>query len=416
MKKKEITAISPEMACNIILRDITPLGDETIMISEGYGRILASDIVSDINIPPFDNSAMDGYALKAASTTGASQLTPVTLSVEGEVQAGGAVFNGDLSSGKAIRIMTGAPVPAQADAVLQVEDTAESDNVVSIFRETRPGDNIRRAGEDIALGQTILRKGDRLNSADIGLLASLNRKSVQVFRAPHVAIISTGDEISDLGEELKPGQIRNSNAYTLQSEIRKYNAVPHFIGIARDTIADTREKFLKAAEFDVIISTGGVSMGKYDYVADVMNDINIEILIHSISMKPGKPCVFGKLGNKLFFGLPGNPVSTMISFIEFVRPALLRLMGASVINKPVVPAVLDEEIRKKPERTHFIRGFFYMKDGAIHVTTTGPQGSGILRSMHEANCLIILPADTSRAAKGSTVSIQLINHDEVPWA
>jgi molybdopterin molybdotransferase len=416
MNKKETTAISPEMACEIILKDITPLGDETITISEGYGRILASDIVSDINIPPFDNSAMDGYALTAASTTGASESTPVTLSVEGEVQAGGVVFNGNLSSGKAIRIMTGAPVPAKADAVTQVEYTAESDNIVSIFRETRPGDNIRRAGEDIALGQTILRRGDRLNSADIGLLASLNRKSVQVFRTPHVAIISTGDEIADPGEELKPGQIRNSNAYTLQSEIRKYNAVPHYIGIARDTVADTREKFLKASGFDVIISTGGVSMGKYDYVADVMKDINIEILIHSISMKPGKPCVFGKLGNKLFFGLPGNPVSTMISFIQFVRPALLRLMGASVISKPVVRAVLDEEIRKKPERTHFIRGFFYVKEEAVHVTTTGPQGSGILRSMHEANCLIILPADMSLAAKGSTVSIQLINHDEVPWA
>lgn len=416
MKKNETRAISPEMACDMILKDIQPLGHETITISEGYGRILASDIISDINIPPFDNSAMDGYALQAASTKSASRANPAALSVEGEVQAGGVIFDGNLSGNRAIRIMTGAPVPEQADAVIPVEDTSEENNVVSIYRQISEGENIRRAGEDISLGQTVLKAGDRLNSADIGLLASLNIASITVYRRPHVAVISTGDEISDLGDDLKPGQIRNSNAYTLQSEISKYNGVPHYIGIARDTIAHTREKFLKASEYDVIISTGGVSMGKYDYVADVMKDMGIEILIHSISMKPGKPCVFGKLGNKLFFGLPGNPVSTMISFIEFVRPALLRLMGASVINKPVVQAVLDEEIKKKPERTHFIRGFFYMKEGTIHVTTTGPQGSGILRSMHEANCLIILPAHISLAEKGSLVSIQLINHEEVPWA
>lgn len=414
--EKTVTAISPEAACDIILRGITPLGSEMITATEGYGRILSADIVSDVNTPPFDNSAMDGYALKASSTAGASKSNPVTLSVAGEVQAGGAVFNGGLPDGKAIRIMTGAPVPVEADAVIQVEDTAEDNNAVSIFREVYAGENIRCAGEDIALGATVLRAGDRLNSADVGLLASLNRKTIQVFRRPRVGVISTGDEISDIGDDLKPGQIRNSNAYTLQSEIRKYSAIPHYIGIARDNIADTKEKFLKAAEYDVIISTGGVSMGKYDYVAEVMKDIGIEILIHSISMKPGKPCIFGKLGNKLFFGLPGNPVSTMISFIEFVRPALLRLMGATVINKPVVRAVLDEEIKKKQGRTHFIRGFFYAKDGMLHVTTTGPQGSGILRSMHEANCLIILPAGMSVAEKGTSVSIQLIEHDEVPWA
>ncbi len=414
MTKKTYTpSVDPESALRMILEKTAPLGEEEVPLLNALGRIVAADIVSDANIPPASNSAMDGYALHARDTAFATHDTPASLAIAGEIRAGGDSFSGEVLPSHCVRIMTGAPIPEGADAVIPVEDTAESGGKVLVYRKIVSGENIRNAGEDIATGQTVIHKGDRLSPAAIGLLASLNRSTVPVYRRPSVAIISTGDEILDVGEPGPPGRIRNSNAYTLMSEVKKYGAVPYYIGIARDTIEDTRAKFTEAFKHDVVISTGGVSMGKYDHVAEVMRGLNIEIFIETIKMKPGKPCIFGARGNQLFFGLPGNPVSTMVSFIQFVRPAILKLMGATRIRKPLVYAVTEEELSKKPDRTHYIRGFFYARDGEIHVTSTGPQGSGILRSMHEANCLIILPEGVSRVSAGDRVIIQLIGHEEI---
>ena len=408
-----IVSLKVEDALQRILGSISPLNVEDVSIFNAAGRVLYHDIISDIIIPPLDNSAMDGYAIIADDLTGASRENPVQIPVIGEVQAGGDYMCQRVSRKSAIRIMTGAPIPEGADAVIMFEDTKEIGGDVYVFRGVRRGENIRLAGEDITKGQVILSRSDRLSSADIGLLASLNYKSIGVYKRPEVAIISTGDEIVDVGEDIRPGQIRNSNAYTLYSEVKKYSAIPIYMGIARDTIEDTMDIVKRALECDVVITTGGVSMGKYDFVKDVMLKLGIEILFEKIMMKPGRPCVFGRKGHTIIFGLPGNPVSTMISFIQFVRPAILRLMGAKKIEKPLIKAVLKEDLKKKGERAHYIRANFTIENGEFYVSTTGPQGSGILRSMSEANCLIILPIGIERVNAGESVPVQLIYHEEV---
>jgi molybdopterin molybdotransferase len=413
MNGNKETMVTVEEAIERILGSIEPLQAETVSILDATGRVLYEDVVSHFNVPPLDNSAMDGYAIIAENTAHASKEDPVAMTVVDEIKAGGDFKAASVKANTAIRIMTGAPIPDGADSVIEIENTREDGDKVLIFNRVKKGDNIRYAGEDIKKGSIVLNRGDRLKSSDIGLLASLNIDAIQVYSRPRVAIVSTGDEIVGVGEEIKAGQIRNSSYYTLYSEIKKYNSIPEYLGIARDTKDDVRDKLLKALEYDAVITTGGVSMGKYDFIKDAITDLGMEILIEKIKMKPGKPCIFGKKGNKLFFGLPGNPVSTLVSFIQFVRPALLRLMGSKKIDKPLINAVLEGEIRKKPERKHFVRGYFTIRDGNFYVNTTGPQGSGILRSMSIANCLIIIPIGVERVKDGDVVTIQLINHGEV---
>jgi molybdopterin molybdotransferase len=407
--------VSVETALQIMLDSITTVGHERVHLLEAAGRILYEDIRSDINIPPFDNSAMDGYAVRSTDTKGSTATTPVPFMVAGEIQAGGGLKDRILAKGTAIRIMTGAPVPEGADAVIPVEFTVEDGHRgrMLAYKELKTHENIRCAGEDVTAGQTVLKRGDALKSADIGLLAALNKKEISIFKKPAVAIISTGDEIVEVGEEMDSGKIRNTNAYTLIAEVRKYNGDPRYLGIARDTLTTTRGKFEEALQADVVISTGGVSMGKYDLVKQVLEELGVDVKIEKIRMKPGKPMIFGVRGRTLYFGLPGNPVSTMVSFIEFVRPVLLRLGGARLIDKPEIRAKLEHDIRKSSERKEFIRARFSIIDGSFHVTATGPQGSGILRSMSLANCLIVIPEDVAEYKKGDFVIVQLINHEEI---
>lgn len=402
-----------DQALSLIIEKASLMPEESISLIESTGRILSENIVADINIPAFDNSAMDGYAVRYEETSGASRENPSTFTITGEIQAGKEKMPPGPGPGEAVRIMTGAPVPEGADAVVPVEDTAEEENRLSVFKKLKLHENVRFAGEDISTGDTVLEPGRRISSADIGLLASLNRKKISVYRKPTVAIIATGDEIVEPGDEIRKGQIRNSNAYTLYSEAQKYAATPEYLGIARDSKAETRELFKKALSYDVIITTGGVSMGKYDFVKEVMADLGVEILIEKIRMKPGKPVVFGIQGKTLFFGLPGNPVSTMIAFLQFVRPALLKKSGSTHLEKPELLATLKETIKKKPGRRHYVRGFFSIESGRLLVTSTGPQGSGILRSMSDANCLIVVPEEVERLEEGQEVMIQLINHQEI---
>jgi molybdopterin molybdotransferase len=407
------TMISVDEAIAIILGAVRETGEEVVDILEAQGRILYRDIVATDDIPLLDNSAMDGFALRSETTTGATAEQPAQLRVVGEVQAG-AFYHGEPVAGNAaVRIMTGAPVPPGADVVVPVEDTDETDSLVRLYRPFKKGENIRLAGEDIRAGSIVLEKGRRLRPADIGLLASVDCTGVPVYRRPRVAIISTGDELAEPGRPLLHGQIRNSSAYALSAEVQKYNAVPRYLGIARDTFDDTLDKFRSAFECDIVITTGGVSMGKYDYVKSVMAEMGVEIAVQKILMKPGKPLVFGTLKGKLFFGLPGNPVSSLVSFVQFVRPAILKTMGARVIDKPVLDAIIDDEINKKEGRRHFVRGFFSIQDGELHVSTTGPQGSGILSSMSHANCFILLREGQTVYRKSERVPVQLIYHEEV---
>jgi molybdopterin molybdotransferase len=409
---KDLT-VSFDEAQRIILDSIRPLGSENVSIMEACNRVLYEDIISDIMLPPLDDSAMDGYAVIAADTKGASKGAPVRLKVTGEIQAGASNAGKQVSKGTAIRIMTGAPVPEGADSIVKFEDTEEDDGYVRIFREATRHENYRFAGESIKRGDSVLQKGDRLNSADVGILASLNYGSVKVYRRPTVSIISTGDELADIGETIQVGQIRNVNAYTLYSEVKKCSIRPEYLGIAKDTPEATKEILLNALRSDVVISTGGVSMGKYDFVKEIYAELDIEVQFEWVKVKPGRPCTFGKKGHKLIFGLPGNPVSTLTSFIQFVRPALLRLMGATRTKKPVVNAFLEEDVNKKPGKVHLLRGYFTIRDNEFHVSTTGNQKSSVLRSMSDANCLIIIPENVTRVSAGEKVAIQLIDHEEI---
>ena len=406
--------ISLEEAQNVILSSIIPLGCESIPILEAFNRVLYEDIVSDIMIPPEDDSAMDGYAVIADDTLGASVNSPVKLKITGEVQSGGSITGKKVLKGTAIRIMTGAQMPEGADAVVKSEDTEEEeDDHVKIYQQIGKYKNYRFQGESIKKGDIVLYKGDRLGSAGVGILASLNCKTVKVYKQPTVSIISTGDEIADPGEEIRVGQVRNTNAYTVYSEVKKYGGLPVYLGIAKDTMQDMKEIFARALTSDVVISTGGVSMGRYDFVKDVFRDLDIGLQFEWIKVKPGKPFVFGRKDNKLIFGLPGNPVSALTSFIQFVRPALLRLMGAKKITKPIVNAVIEEDLSKKPRVKNLVRGYFSIKDNEFHVSTTGNQGSSVIRSMNEANCLIIIPEGVTEVKAGEKVAIQLILHDDI---
>jgi molybdopterin molybdotransferase len=405
--------VSVEEAQKIILGAVSPLSCESISLMEASNRILYEDIVSDMMIPPVDDSAMDGYAVIADDTHGAARNNPVRLRIIGEIQAGGSIIGKRVSRGTAIRIMTGASIPEGADSVIRFEETEEKAGYVKIFSESVKYGNCKCAGENIKKGDKVLQKGDRLRSADVGILASLNYNAVNVYRQPTVSIISTGDELAEIGENLHIGQIRNINAYTLYSEVKKYTALPRYLGIAKDTMKDTKEKLLEALESDVVLSTGGISMGKYDFVKEIYADLGIEILFEWINVKPGRPCTFGKKGDTLVFGLPGYPVPTLTSFIQFVRPALLRLMGATKIRKPIVGAFLEEDISKPSGSVNLLRGFFTIKDNEFYVSTTGSQKSSVLRSMSKANCLIVIPENSREVKAGEKVAIQLIDHDEI---
>jgi molybdopterin molybdotransferase len=411
MRKKNLT-VSFEEAQRIILDSISPLGCEAIFTMEASNRVLFEDIVSDTIIPPADDSAMDGYAIIADDTCGASKDNPVKLQVTGEIQAGSSITGRRVIKGTTIRIMTGAPIPEGADSVIRFEDTEEEADFVKIFREIAQYSNYRFAGENVRKGDQLLYKGDRLKSADVGILASLNYNEVNVYKQPTVSIISSGDELADIGSESRTGQIRNVNAYTLYSEVKKYNGLPCYLGIARDTLHDTKEMFLKALKSDVVISTGGISTGKYDFVREIYSDLDIEILFERVTVKPGSPFTFGKKGNKLFFGLPGNPVPTLTSFIQFVRPALLKLMGAKKIAKPIVNAFLEKDIISVGVH-HLVRGQFTIKNNEFYVAPTDHQKPSMLRSMSVANCLIVIPEQVTEVRAGEKVAIQLIEHDEV---
>ncbi len=382
-------------------------------ILDALGLIAAEDMTSTERVPPFDNSAMDGYAVRAEDTRGASEKHPVELKVTMNLPAGKHTSH-SVGKGEAMRIMTGAPIPPGADAVVQVElTTSVSENGVQILREHEKGKNIRQAGEDIDIGQNVLRVGEEMTPAKIGVLASVGKASVKVIRRPVVAILATGDELLDVNEPIEPGKIRTSNSYTLISQTRACGAEPLYLGIARDTLEDMRAHLSKGLSADMIVSSGGVSVGDFDYVKDALQELGVEFKFTKVAIKPGKPTVFGVHGGKPIFGLPGNPVSSMVIFEEFVRPALLKMMGRNRLFRPVVEAILDEDIQKKPDRMHLIRANAYQEGVDYHVSTTGPQGSGILVSMDRANAIIMFPRGKKKMNKGERATVQLIDRAEV---
>ena len=399
--------LSVAEAQRLILDTTQVIGIEQVLLTSALHRVLGEDGVAGLSHPPWDNSAMDGYAVRAQDLVGASRSTPVSLKVVQEIQAG-RVSEHHLGPGEAASIMTGAPIPPGADAVVEVEQTQSEGTTVKVMREMDVGRNIRKQGENVREGERVLTRGTVLRAPEIGLLALLGRSCIPVYRRPEVAILATGDELADLDERPQVGQIYNSNGYALWAQVKEAGGEPRLLGIVRDHKEMFRERLKMGLSSDVALISGAVSVGRYDFAREVMAELGLKIHFWTVAMRPGHPLVFGTYDSKLIFGLPGNPVSTMITFEEFVRPALLKMAGCQVFYPPVVDAVLMEGFKNRPGRTHFVRAVVEYLDGEYRVRPAGPQGSGILMSMVKANCLIVLPPDREKMEVGEKVKVQLL--------
>ncbi|RMG37881.1 MAG: bifunctional molybdopterin-guanine dinucleotide biosynthesis adaptor protein MobB/molybdopterin molybdotransferase MoeA [Gammaproteobacteria bacterium] len=401
---REPDVLTVKEARKRILQRINPLrGPERLPIRSALSRILAEDVISPIDVPGHTNSAMDGFAVRHAD------LAPdgkVTLRCVGTVMAGQA-FGGEVGTGECVRIMTGAPLPAGADTVVMREHVAENGDEITFGAGERLGQNIRQAGEDLAKGSAALSAGKRLTPADLGLLASLGQAEVSVVRRPRVAFFSTGDELRALGEPLSEGEVYDSNRYTLFGMLARAGAELRDLGVVRDDPDALRAAFEDAAAHaDVVITSGGVSVGDADYTKQVLGELG-EVDFWKIAMKPGRPLTFGRLRDAWFFGLPGNPVAVMVTFYQFVLPALHRLAGETEWQPLRMRARLREPLRTRPGRSEFVRGILEQgADGEIWVSTTGAQGSGILRSMSTGNCFILLDEEQGPLEAGAEVTVQ----------
>jgi len=418
--------ISVEEALEKVLSYVEVLEPERKPILDCLGQVLAEDVYSSIDIPPLDNSAMDGYAVRAEDTRGASESSPRYLVVVGEVAAG-SMPTKEVKPGTAIRIMTGAPLPEGADAVVQFEDTdevsrkssSEELSRIGILCRAKKGLNVRCRGEDIAAGNLILEKGTVLRPQEIGVLASLGHSATLVIRRPIVAILATGDELVGVGQPLVPGKIYDSNTYAIAAEVSRYGGIPRILGIGRDSIQSLNEKIGEGLDADMLVTSGGVSKGDYDIVKDVLAECG-EIGFWTVCMKPGKPLAFGvikkSVGRKKrkvpHLGLPGNPVSSMITFEQFARPAILKMMGKKALAKPTIRAIIEGDITNTDGRRVFARVMVTRRGGQYYASLTGPQGSGILTSMTKADGLAVIPEISKEVKAGDMVEVQMLDWGE----
>ena len=370
-------------------------------IREALGRVLAQEVVPPINVPAHDNSAMDGYAVRFSDLSGETQLQEIGTALAGKP------FSGKLNPGQCVRVMTGGVIPAGADTVVIQEVVQREGGRVVVPPGQSRGQNVRHAGEDLKVGIPVLHPGTILRPADLGLIASLGIGRVKVNRRLRVALFATGDELASIGMPLRAGEVYDSNRYTLYGMLARLGVEISDLGVVRDDPLEL-EKALKraAAGADVVITTGGVSVGEADFVKQLMAQLG-EVLFWKIAMRPGRPMAFGKIGNAWLFGLPGNPVAVMVTFYQFVREALLHLSGATDSAVPMAQAIAAEKLRKVPGRTEYQRGIVFCENGQWKVRTTGQQGSGVLRSMSEANCFIVLEHERGAVAPGEPVQVQL---------
>ena len=398
-------SITTEEAINKILSSISPIKKtELVPIRESLNRVLAIDVKSTINVPSAKNSAMDGYAINSKNIPKKTK----TLKVVGKSLAG-KPCNTSIKDGQCVKIMTGAVVPDGADTVVIQEhvETSKTQNEILIDNEIKPGSNVREAGEDIAKGAIAIKKGKNLTPADIGLLASLGIPKVEVYRKLKIAFFSTGDELRSLGEKLNVGDVYDSNRYTLYTMLSNLTVEIFDMGVVKDDKESLTQAFNEAAgEVDMLITSGGVSVGEADYIKDILEKYG-NINFWKVAIKPGRPLTFGKIKSTLFFGLPGNPVSVMVTFYQFTQLAIKKFAGETSYLPIVLKAISTSSLRKKPGRVEYQRGIFEKdKNNNLTVRKTGPQGSGILRSMSEANCFIVLPIDSKEVNPGDSVDIQ----------
>ena len=402
------STLSVDEALERILGRIAPLEAAAVALGDALGSVLAEDATADRDIPPFRNSAMDGYAVRGADV----QRDGVRLTVVGSVAAGQMPEHA-VGSGEALRIMTGAPMPEGADTVVRVEDTDNGSEVVTIARATPRGLSVRQAGEDLRGGEIVVPRGTLLRAAELGVLASIGRAQIRVVRRPNVAVLSTGDELVEIAETPGPGQIRDANRYSISAAVRAIGCAPFELGIARDEASDLRHALGNAAFGDLVITSGGVSVGDHDHVKPVVDAMG-SMDFWSIAIRPGRPLAFGELRTKRgtvpIFGLPGNPVSALLTFELFVRPALLKMSGRAKLHRPRAKARLLDRVEKPAGLRMFARGVYDRATESVH--STGPQGSGILRSMSLANCLIDLPESLPAGEPGTTVEVILTDLPE----
>jgi molybdopterin molybdotransferase len=418
--------ISVEEALEKVLSYVEILEPERRPILDCLGQVLAEDVYSTIDIPPLDNSAMDGYALRAKDTRGASESSPRYLVVVGEVAAGSMPAQ-EVRPGMAIRIMTGAPLPEGADAVVRFEDTDEVNRKssggdlshIGILCQVKKGLDVRGRGEDIARGDLILKKGKVLRPQEIGVLASLGRSTALVIRRPIVAILATGDELIGVDQPLAPGKIHDSNNYVIAAEVSRYGGIPKILGIGRDSVRSLTEKIDEGLDADMLITSGGVSKGDYDIVKDILAEHG-EIGFWTVCMKPGKPLAFGVIkktaggGKKRVphLGLPGNPVSAMVTFEQFARPAILKMMGRKILAKPAIRAIIEDDVVDTDGRRLFARVSVTKRGDQYYASVIGPQGSGILTSMAKANGLAVIPENSKGVKAGDLVEVQMLDWGE----
>jgi molybdopterin molybdotransferase len=392
-----------------ILAEVRALGPEMKQLLDAFNFVLAADAVAPVTLPPWDNSAMDGYAVRSADLS----RVPVTLRVIETVAAGRSPTRA-VGAGEATRIMTGAPVPEGIDTVVRQEDTDGGTTTVEIRDARDSGKNVRPRGEDIVEGRVAIAACTPIGAAQIGVLASLGFAEVSVTRAPRVAILTSGDELVELDgfDQVRAGKkIVSSNGYTLQTLVRAAGAEPVYLGIAHDTPESLRALLEKARSCDMIITSAGISVGEHDHMRGVLREMGADMKFWRVRMRPGAPIGFGLLDGKPWIGLPGNPVSTMVTFELFARPAIQKMRGQTKLFRRPVPVVLDEAVSTNADLTHFLRAVVTVRGGRNTARLTGPQSSGILTSMSIANALLIVPADRRMVSAGERLNAILIGDD-----
>ena len=401
------SALSVEEATRHMHAGLRPVkGFEKVALRSAIGRILAEDVCSPLDVPSHTNSAMDGYAINGADLPkgGTAELTVLGTSWAGKL------FSGSVSPGQCVRIMTGGALPEGTDTVIAQERVQRHGERIRFESGNRPGDNVRKAGEDLRAGSIMLTQGTRITPAELGLIASIGAAEVKVRRRLRVAILATGDELRSIGEPLAPGEIYDSNRYTLHGMLTRLDADIVDMGVARDRREEVRDALSEAASLaDVIITSGGVSVGEADFVKDVLAEIG-SVNFWKIAVKPGRPLAFGRIGEAVFFGLPGNPVSVMVTFYQFVQPALRTMMGQRDTHPKRLRVRCISRLTKQAGRMEFQRGIVEDDgDGELIVRSTGPQGSGILNSMSQANCFIVLPTECAGIDPGTAVEVELFD-------
>lgn len=398
-------ALTVTEALEQILDNCEPVaGIESLALRDTLERVLAEDVVSPVNVPAHTNSAMDGYAIRASdlSAHGDTELVLAGTTLAGHP------FEGVVKAGECVRVMTGSPIPDGTDTVVMQENVDARGKVIRVSIAPKAGENVRHAGEDLKTGAVVLGRGARIHPPALGLLASVGRAEARVYRRPRVAFFSTGDELRSVGQRLEPGQIYDSNRYTLYGMLHRLGVEVMDMGVVPDNRAAIENAFKEAAACnDAVITSGGVSVGDADFVKETLQKLG-EVGFWQIAMKPGRPLAFGKIDEALFFGLPGNPVSVMVTFYQFVAPAIRRLMGEKNVRPtPFIRVPSTTSLRKRPGRTEYQRAVLESNgNGALVVHSTGSQGSGVLHSMNQANCFVVLDSDSGDIEAGTWVNVQ----------